>query len=114
MPTLPGEANTDQSNINQKLVIHHPNRVQTPFVRPKTMGDRTNGWTEPFGPLMTVMSMNEAIAAAKNMPPMLRLMGTLLLRNTLNIWGGDNGVGKSIGAFTVAEHLARGWKVLGM
>ncbi len=80
------------------------------FGTPKEKNERTTSEV----PLMTFSSMNEALQTAKDMPRMQRLIGTLLLKNTLSVWGGDNGIGKSILGFTVSEHLARGWKVLGL
>lgn len=65
-------------------------------------------------PLTIGMSMNDALHNALNLPKMKRMLSTLLLENTLNIWGGDNGVGKSICAFGLAEFLARGWKFLNL
>lgn len=65
-------------------------------------------------PLTIGMSMNKALQKAMQLPKMKQMFSTLLYENTLNIWGGDNGVGKSIAAFALAEHLARGWKFLGL
>ena len=57
---------------------------------------------------------NEYLDEAKKLPAMKRLLDTLLLEGTLNIWGGDNGVGKSLLAYSLAAELCQGNDFLGM
>lgn len=59
-------------------------------------------------------SINEQLAAAKLLPRIKQLFGSILIEFTINIWGGDNGIGKSILIMALAECMARGKELFGM